>query len=156
MNYATSGRYSFSYMSPIILARCDFKCTPEIGSMLSRPTKAYIFKVQVLIETFSFFKPNFFFYSNLGTTALLQPFHSAVLLSHFNPQLLVCSSSSPLLSHTGITSSDYNNNSNELTGKWQLRSDRSSGLNWFTAAHNGFYSQGPAVTNTTHMLWVHL
>lgn len=62
MNYATSGRYSFlKNTCPIIPASCEVKCTPEIGSTLSRPPKAYIFKVQALIETFSFFKPNFFF-----------------------------------------------------------------------------------------------
>lgn len=56
------------------------------------------------------------------------------------------------LSLAGDTSLDNNNSRNELTGKWQLSSDQPppSGLNSFTAAHNGFCSQGPGVTNTTH------
>lgn len=91
----------------------------------------------------------------LGWRTALSAFHSPLLVNYFNQQLLVSFTSGPLLSHAGVTSSNNNNNSNALTGKWQLCSDHSSGLNWFTAC-NGFYSQGPGVTNTTHVLRLHL
>ena len=132
---------------------CCVKCSPEIGSIPSRPPEASSSSVHWNICLYFFFfffffsKPNFF---NPG--ALLLPRYSATSVHSSS----LAPAPSPLLSHTGITSSDYNNNSNELTYKWQLSSDRSSGLNWFRAAHNGFYSQGPGVPDTTHMLRVHL
>lgn len=160
MNYVSSWWYSFfiwNMLLPIIVARCD-KCTPEIDSAVSPTWSLHFQSSSAHWNIFFFFLNPILFFLNFQprNNSSFAAFNSAVLLSHFNPQLLVCSSSSPLLSHTGITSSDYNNNSNELAGKWQLRSDRSSGLNWFTAAHNGFYSQGPSLTNSTHMLQVHL
>lgn len=80
---------------------------------------------------------------NTQTAAPLITLPWAALVRHVNPERLASRSVRP--SHTDITSSDNNKKGNERTGKWQLRSDRSSGLNGFTAARNSFCSQGGAL-----------
>lgn len=81
---------------------------------------------------------------NTQTAAPLITLPWAALVRHVNPDHLA-RRRSVRPSHTDITSSDNNKKGNERTGKWQLRSDRSSGLNGFIAAHNGFCSQGRAL-----------